>query len=290
MNSTAHLRTLPRLVDHSLGLTHRGGYGEFFKIAVPLAVLTAINSALSVWAMLGIQEGSGDAGCGALMLSAVASLWMMLVMLIGWSSLWVLGAQRVLKDGGSAFAAFVFSLRPSVFLTLVICAVMIVIASVLTFFVAGLGGFLVAACFALTVPVLVAETSSPAALGGAWKRAWYYREGRRRPVLELLAMLLMVFAMMQMLSLLTGMPAQVLIQSRSFEDLMSGGSGQIGAVLWWQVPTQFLAGLVSAWVMYYLGHCLALYYEAGSRRLYGEDLSRQLDRFGVEEKAPEAQW
>lgn len=287
-------RPLALLVDDGLALALGGGWDSYWWAAAPLAALSAVFSSLSVqWlqALTGADPAGLAEACGSLLLVLLLAPIAMLAAVLVYAALHAAAAQRVCLGHESPAAAWRFAVRPTTIATLLLALVAVLIASALTFLLLFLPGVVLAGLFGVVVPVMVVEGRvGPEALSRSARLLWHNPEGRflSRPLVKVLAILLLYMVVANALGLLVGLPYQVLSQAMMFRRLIGGEAGDpasvLGPLLWLQVPTQIVASLVSTWVAYYVGFCLALFYRDLLACRQGDDLERLLDSLVAESR------
>ena len=274
------------MLDEALELTWQRPWSTWWSATLPLALIGVMSSILSVRFSNSALTSPDDVfgSCGEMVLLLALVPVVMAVMVVAYGALAVSAVYRVNGYDPGPAACLRFTLRPTVFLTLSLGLIAVAGVAIVTFFLLGLPGLLVAMLFSWVVPVMVEEgNTGPGALGRSASLVWQSREGsvRRSPLPRLLALGLVYIAIGYGLSLIIVLPYQLLIQFLSFRIQLDPTGADIALftkAMWIQVPITFFNTFAASWVAWYACHALALFYRDSRSRREGGDLETWIRR------------
>jgi hypothetical protein len=283
MPTLLRTRRLPELLDEALDLSMTGGWSPYFWVAVPLALLSAAFSVVSLqWtgALAGGDLASLLSGCGGLALLLVLVPVSIVLSLIGYTALFRAAICRVAGETVSVSAMYRFAVQPRVLLTVAMAALSVFFATLLLV-VPGLVVFLL---LSMVVPVMSHEGLwGTAALTRSVRLTLERREKelRRFHLVRVLAVFVAYVGIGYSMSLIITLPYQLTTQVALWRQVAAGQtvdpSQALNGLLWLQVPTNVITSLVGSWVVFYACHCLALLYLDFRSRVWGIDLEAVID-------------
>lgn len=270
------------LLDEAMRRTRAHLRAIFPAVAIPVAVLTTLLQVVQIYSLRGLLSSRETTTS----LPLFWSPWFLLmaVALIVVSGLAYVAGQVAALDAlmGRPIdmgAAWSFAVRPRVWLTLCLSALIILASLVLcvvpVFFVAPLLSF--------ALPVMVEErVFGVAALSRSAELARFNpsRQLTTSPIVKLLVLMLVTTLISYLAGLLVALPFQLPMFIDIFRHALSGDQDVQSAMsrwLWLQVPGGFLSSLVRMAVYLYTAFGLGmLFYDVRGRK-EGADLRSQID-------------
>ena len=270
---------LPRLLDLAIEETRKPRHELLALVAVVLAVTGGFYSFLSTLYLQSLEAGLG---CGALIATMFFLPVMLLINAAGYSALGISAARRVFGQEETVRETLRYLVRPKVLGTLAFTGVLITLSAF--FFL--LPAILTSALFSLVFPAMVIEGRFGVdAIRRSSELVWRNPSGtlRKAPLLIMLTIQGVFFAISFLLSLALQLPYQIVTQAAVWRAATSdgGASGlaELTGVFWLQIPTSVASTLVSTAAGYCFFHCLALYYRDLRERREALSIQQVLERW-----------
>ena len=258
-------------------------------IAVPVAVSGAILALGQDRFYRSISSGEGNLLADSLL--AMGGFFLVLgVFMWAFICLYVISVDVVAGREVSLRRAWLFPLRPTVFLTLVLTTVLSLVSLLLCLVPA----IVVWPLLALVIPVMVEEERYGfSAISRSASLARWNGTGKLRDssFLQVLALLFVGWLVQNALGLLIQGPAAVLQNYLTFRDGLEGLDDPLAAIgpLWLVLPVQVANALIGAAAWFYWTFGFSVLYRELRRRRESPDLRRAVDELTastVEARAP----
>ncbi len=286
MNAAAPSEPIPfrTLLDDAMKFTRRHIATIYLPLAIPLAVLAALQTVVQLRYMSTMMQGGAagapfvGAGCATFLGTLLLSL-----AVHGLASA-VAAAAAVDAASGRPVAvgsrwAFIF--RPDVLITLVVALLAVFIGFCLLLF----PGVYIGLRLAFLIPVMAAEGLSG---GEAMKRSWAlvrYNPHKRfidNTASKIFLLYLVAGLISYAVGFLVQFPLAAIQGIRLARNVSAGRAGLVSPDYWLQIPSAVLSSLVSTVITIYTAFGIVLLYMDTVRRKEGTDLAAAIDaRFGA---------
>ncbi len=278
-----------RLLDQVMEPARRHFRHLFLPIAVPLAACGVLATVLQIGWLRALTGGAGFAE----VLPMVGGIFLLVVGILGlyglgFGALFVASMDALAGRQVSMARAWLFVLRPAVFGTLIVVAVL----NLLSFLFCLVPSLYVTPVLAFTLAVMLEEDLYGwAAIRRSAELVHYNPTGRWADGgwLQTLVLLLVGAVINYVVSLAVQLPFVVAQQIVVFRDAASGQVSDpatlMASTLWLQAPAQVLGAFATAATWLYWTFGIGLLYRELRRRKEGDDLRRAIDEMTGPEAA-----
>jgi hypothetical protein len=275
-----HPRAFPQLLDDAVVLARRRPFSVVWRIGAPLAAVNAGWAAITAWLTTGVYS-TGDPTLlfGALGAMFAALPVFFVAQMVAYSTLAAAATSRALGEemGLARSLRFVFRLRTLG--TLALAAFLLVGSLFLLVF----PFFVVSALLSFLYPVMIDEQRAGMdAVSRSSSLVWRNPRGLLQtwPLLLVMAIHTVFFAISTGLSLAVQAPFQVVQQLVTFRQALGGEAAdptELVGMMWLQVPLGIVSTFTSLLAAWYLFHCLAVVFRDVRERREATTLARRLE-------------